>query len=130
MVGKGPKDFLARLSVLNPLTAAENLITALRSAAEANPYPTVVEWTVADRRRITMVLPRHWILIRDPHSFRGMLAWEGVRQHCESIEISGQHVAAFAPLDAFRRGRYGKATLTLKRFNAAEPNAEGELLFL
>jgi starch synthase (maltosyl-transferring) len=130
LVEKSPKGFLAALAALDAAKAAANLVETLQAAAGETQYPSVVEWAVQDRRRVTMVPPGHWLLLRDPHSFRGTLAWEGLQQHCESIEISGEHVAVFAPVDSFRRRRSGPATLTLERYQAAEARLSGQLLFL
>ncbi len=128
-VAQSPRDFLAALAALSPAEAASDLVGALRKA-QPNLYPAVVEWDVLDCRRITMVPPRHWLLARDAIPFRVTLASDGLQQHSESIEIGGEHVAAFAPVDAFRRRRSGKATLTLERFNAEQRQVQGELLFL
>ncbi|MGZ8920520.1 MAG: alpha-amylase family glycosyl hydrolase, partial [Limisphaerales bacterium] len=130
LVDEHPKRFLAALSVLSPDEAAQNLLAGLRAAMQSELYPAVVEWKWSDRPRVTPVPPEHWLLISDETPFRSTLSFGNSMQHAESVELGGRHIAAFAPVDLFRRRREGDATVTVQRFNATPANRSGNVIFL
>ena len=90
-------------------------------AAEAGKiFPRVVEWTLPDARRVTLVPPGHWLLIADSAPFRAELRSQksGVRSpnpavHVQSIAVGDRHIACFAP-----RESAAETKLILERYAA------------
>lgn len=129
-VAADPRRFLASLLAVSPTDSARGLMPALQGAAQLGRFPNVIEWTLLDRRRVTPVPPKHWLLIKDEAPFRAVLSWSDQQQHAQSIEINGAYYACFGPVDVFKRRRHGEAELRLERYAADLPAAHGALLFL
>jgi len=102
-------------------------VRAVRRALTRNRYPAVVRWAPADRPRVTLVPPGHWVLIEDSHTFRARLTFESSTRivQVESIAVGVGHGAFIAP----GRGR-GDATLVLERYGDGDPDVAGALRFL
>ena len=130
MVAKDPALFLTALTVVDRADASRDLLSAIESAARTGIYQPVIPWSVADARRVTPVPPGHWILVSDLHPFRAKLAWGEIQQHVESVEINGRHIAVFAPVDGFRRRRFGPATLSVRQFQELPTTISSDLIFL
>jgi len=87
--------------------ATKTLAGLLPEVEAGKIYPRVVEWTLIDRRRVTLIPPGHWLLIQDTAPFRATLEMRsaecGVRNgnpgaiHVQSIPAGNVHVACFAP---------------------------------
>ncbi|MBI3875788.1 MAG: glycogen debranching enzyme N-terminal domain-containing protein [Verrucomicrobia bacterium] len=76
----------------------------------AASYAPVVTWRLADRSRVLLVPPGHWLLIEDTVPFRATLTRGQRIEHAESIVVKKGHIACFAPC-----GFSGDATLELER---------------
>ena len=107
------------------------LAAATRDGAcpEAVPgsYHPVVVWQPRDRKRITLVPPGHWVLIRDTHRFRIRVTPqpEGLEHHDESIPIESGHIAVIPP-----RNHRGEAGLELERYAPDTPRVVATLRYL
>src|SRR6185295_12853748 len=86
---RSPKSFLGSLAHLDKKLAREDLLAALNACAEEKKYPQVIAWGLIDRRRITTVPPRHWLLIEDDAPFRAALRFAGGPQawHVQSVAV-------------------------------------------
>ncbi|MBI5384710.1 MAG: glycogen debranching enzyme N-terminal domain-containing protein [Verrucomicrobia bacterium] len=125
-VDECPARFLGVSTVLDRSLVQQDLRAALERAVAAHPFPQVVAWRVADRRRITLVPQRHWLLIEDSAPFRATLNFaDGATKHVQSIAVRAGHIASFAPGAAA-----GDATLTLERYAAELPRVEAVVRFL
>jgi predicted glycogen debranching enzyme len=90
--------------------ATKTLADLLPEVEAGKIYPRVVEWTLIDRRRVTLVPPGHWLLVQDTAPFRATLqmrsAESGARNenpgaiHVQSIPAGNIHVACFAPRES------------------------------
>ncbi len=110
---RDPEAFLAAAARLgaegNPATDRP----ALEQGSDA--YPQVVVWREPDLRRVTLVPPRHWLMLLDASPFRAVvsIAGEPHPRHAESILTQKGHVALFPP-----RLTPGDATLEVDRLAA------------
>lgn len=119
-----PKDFLARIGRVADGT-----------------YSPVVEWTLADAKRILLVPPGHWLLLRDSVPFRATLVSTACsrrpdhsqltdgdcKEHARtgSIPVADGHIACFPP-----SGFTGDAVLSLDRLSATPAAVTGTIRFL
>jgi hypothetical protein len=97
-------------------------------------FPRVVEWTLIDRRRVTLVPPGHWLLIQDTAPFRATLQMRsaecGVRNenpgaiHVQSIPSGNGFIACFAPREA------SDFQLSLERYAATSTKITAAIRFL
>lgn len=107
------------------------LAAALRGdSVNAAAYSPVVEWSLADSRRVVLVPPGHWLLVRDTAPFRVSLRSRGAgksapAQRADSIPVTGGHVACFAP-----GAGSGDAELALDQPGASAVDGAGILRFL
>ncbi|MGA2854354.1 MAG: amylo-alpha-1,6-glucosidase, partial [Verrucomicrobiota bacterium] len=147
-VERSPKNFLAAAAEFGGAgfepagfesrgqdARATKTLAGLLSEVEAgNIFPRVVEWTLIDRRRVTLVPPGHWLLVQDTAPFRATLQMRsaecGGRNenpgaiHVQSIPADNVHVACFAPLFC------GDAELILERYAATSQNVSAAICFL
>ena len=120
-VNADPKAFLAQLS---------------QRADSA--YAPVVEWMLADTKRVLLVPPGHWLLVRDTAPFRATLVPAASSRrpsptdggckrpaHTDSILAADGYIACFSPSDFS-----GDAVLSLDRLNATPATASSTLRFL
>ncbi len=124
-VDRSPRNFLAAASEL----AAEgnsipfpDLLAQLEKNAR---YPRVIEWTLIDSRRVTLIPSGHWLLVADTAPFRATFQFAGVMLHVQSIAAGGRHVAAFPPQTDAADG-----TLSLERYAATSQKIIGSIRFL
>jgi hypothetical protein len=75
--GRSPKNFLAAASEFVACDARTPLAELLRATEAGEIFPRVVEWTLIDARRVTLVPAGHWLLISDS---------ERVPRHLENAE--------------------------------------------
>ncbi|HEY6167242.1 MAG TPA: glycogen debranching enzyme N-terminal domain-containing protein, partial [Verrucomicrobiae bacterium] len=125
---ENPERFLAAVSrrSADGLSAADDLLSALGQASESDEYSPVVTWSLADRTRILLAPPQHWLLVRDLAPFRVALKHpDGKLRHAESLQVSGGHIASFAPQDFT-----GDAELTMERYDSEPKSVSGTIRFL
>ena len=123
LVERDPKRFLGALAYVDGRLASANLIEALNAAEPQKQFPRVVTWGLIDRRRVTLVPPDHWLLVRDDAPFRVTLRLEaGASQHAESLLVGKGYVAAFPP----RRGE-SDAELKLERYGVTDQQVTGAI---
>jgi starch synthase (maltosyl-transferring) len=92
-------------------------------------YRPVVVWQRADRQRITLVPPGHWVLLRDSVPFRARLtvADGSLPVNVESIPANGGHIACLFPRNP---SATADATLEFERYNGDERHVQATLRFL
>jgi starch synthase (maltosyl-transferring) len=130
--------FLGCLGHLDPAGTHSDLLAALDSAKDQ--YPQVVMWTMLDLRRITLIPPRHWLLLRDDRPFRARLQCvsQGTQEVVEAIEVRDGFVACFGPKQAsvscdaeLELERYASTTEISRaqvRYLSAAPSYSGHLV--
>jgi predicted glycogen debranching enzyme len=120
------KRFLGSLAYLDRKLAQADLVAALDAAMRLTKFPKVITWELIDRRRVTLVPPGHWLLIRDVVPFRASVQF-GARpaQHEESIAAGKSHIAGFPP-----RNIAGDTTLFLERYGITDRQVSGVVRFL
>jgi glycogen debranching enzyme len=110
-------------------------------APHTSAYAPVVEWTLADTKRVLLVPPGHWLLVRDAVPFKATLVPGASSRRpdhslptdgdcksparADSIPTANGHVACFAP-----QHFTGDATLALDRLNATPAAASSTIRFL
>jgi predicted glycogen debranching enzyme len=119
-VEASPRNFLAAISYLDAREAADDLLEALEKTLAAVRYVPVVKWSLVDARKVTVVPPRHWLLLEDTVAFRATLELNGRREHVESIAAGGSHHAVFGP-----ELSPGNAILRVQRFANEDQSVEG-----
>lgn len=130
-----PERFLSAALLLKPQDTRRDLLGALMRARDALQYPRVVEFVPRDVRRVTLVPPGHWVLVRDERPFEVEVR-DGDRViHARSVEVDREHVVALAPhagererdvrLQLSRFTEAGRLVVGTLRFLAAEPVYEG-----
>jgi predicted glycogen debranching enzyme len=131
-VGQSPKNFLAAASEFTVRNAQVPLAELLVEVAAGKVFPRVVQWTLFDVRRITLVPPGHWLLIEDSAPFRATLENRNAKSriqnpatHVQSIAVGNNHVAAFAPRDSA-----AETELVLERYAATSPKVSATIRFL
>ena len=132
--GLSPKNFLAAAGEFAARNAKTPLADLLSEVEAEKIYPRVVEWTLIDRRRVTLVPPGHWLLIQDTTPFRATLQIRSAECatrnenagaiHVKSIPAGKVHVACFAPLFC------GEAQLVLERHAATSQKVTAAIRFL
>jgi starch synthase (maltosyl-transferring) len=131
IAGRSPFDFLAALPHLDVTLAETDLLAALDAAIRQDGFPEVVRWNLIDRRRVTLVPPRHWLLIEDEVPFRVALEVAGEKvegraaRRMESVAFGNRHIACFAP-----DGTVGDASLSLERYAGIDQQVVASILFL
>ncbi len=100
LVHANPAGFLGSLAHLNRNRSRADLLAALKEAS--GNFPHVVVWSAKDRSRVTMVPPRHWLLLRDAKRFSATLNSGQGRplENAEAIEVEEGYVAFFPPREA------------------------------
>ncbi len=133
-VEHSPKNFLAAASECAAREGKAALTDLLAETEAGQVFPRVVEWTLLDANRITLVPPEHWLLVEDSTPFRATLAMsqkENGRQnknaavvHVQSTAVGSRHIASFAP------GAAAEAELVLERYAATSPKVSATVRFL
>jgi predicted glycogen debranching enzyme len=119
-VDSNPRTFLAAISYLDENAVANDLLETLENTLSAIRYAPVITWSLADAKKVTIVPPRHWLLLQDSARFRATLKLNGRAEHVESIAAGDSHYAFFGPaLSA------GDAVLRLERFAGEQQRVEG-----
>jgi starch synthase (maltosyl-transferring) len=94
----------------------------------AEGYRPVVTWSPADRTRVTLVPPGHWLLVRDTAPFHARLT--GAGEFTENVEAVAVHDGFIACLRPRQPQASTDARLELERYGATEPHLAGNLRFL
>ncbi|MBK8573194.1 MAG: hypothetical protein IPN91_11215 [Holophagaceae bacterium] len=68
-VASDPGAFLAALPYLDARLLRQDLLAALDAALAAQAFPQVTVWRVEDVRRVSLVAPRHWLLLQSSDPF-------------------------------------------------------------
>jgi starch synthase (maltosyl-transferring) len=119
-VERSPRTFLTAISYLDERAAAGDLIEALENTLAEVRYAPVVTWSLADAKKVTVVPPRHWLLLEDTTRFRATLELNGRAEHVESVEAGKLHHAFFGP-----ELRPGDGVLRVERFWSEQQRVEG-----
>jgi predicted glycogen debranching enzyme len=130
--GCSPKDFLAAASEFAARDAGTPLAELLRATEAGEIFPRVVEWTLIDARRVTLVPAGHWLLISDSAQFRVTLKTRNGGDkavHLQSIPAGNGFIACFAPRESAadaelvleRHAIISQKISAVVRFLASEP---------
>ncbi len=133
--GRSPKNFLAAAGEFAARDAKTPLADLLSEVESGKVFPRVVEWTLIDRRRVTLVPPGHWLLVQDTAPFRATLEMQnaecGMKNgnagaiHVQSIPAGNIQIACFAPREAS-----GEAQLVLERYASTSQKISAAICFL
>jgi len=123
---RSPRNLLATVPWLDPGAARKDPVSALQRTVIQ--FPQVVEWSLADCKRVTLVPPRHWLLLEDRSPFRATLKLEEKPLHIESIEAGDGHAACFPPVAAAAGGL--EVDLILERYAAEDQEVVARIRFL
>lgn len=96
-VAADPAGFLASISGLDRALLATDLLAALEAARTRAVYPQVVQFRPEHAQRVTLVPPRHWLLVRDELPFEVVLARAEGDLVVRSTKMASGHVAAIPP---------------------------------
>ncbi len=126
-VERDARSLLGSLAYLDKKLASEDLLAALNAAARQKKFPQVVTWGLVDRRRVTLVPPDHWLLVRDDARFRATLffAKSAPARHAQSVAVGDGYVAFFPPRDGS-----SNAELVVERFGITDRQVTGAVRFL
>ena len=130
-----PKNFLAAAAEFAVRDAKTPFADLLPEVEAGKIFPRAVEWTLIDRRRVTLVPPGHWLLVQDTAPFRAALEMQneecGMRNgnagavHVQSIPTGNGFIACFAP-----RETAADAQLILERHAATPQKVSAAIRFL
>jgi len=133
--GRSPKNFLAAAGEFTARGAKIPLSDLLSEAESGKIFPCVVEWTLIDRRRVTLVPPDHWLLIQDTTPFRAELRNQNTEVgnrnastdtiHVQSISVRNGQIACFPP-----RKSAAETKLILERHAATSQKVSAAIRFL
>jgi starch synthase (maltosyl-transferring) len=127
-VNDSPENFLAAASEFAGHPAESSFTGMLHDCGQKKYLPKVVSWTLPDQRRVTLVPPGHWLLIRDSAPFRAALKLHDTGEpvvHIQSIAVGDGHVACFPP-----RAALVDAELNLERYAGDNQHVQGAIRFL
>ncbi len=131
-IERSPKNFLAAVSEFSVREAKTPLADLLAKVEAGKVFPRVVEWTLLDARRITLIPPQHWLLLEDSAPFRATLENQNPEskiqnpaRHVQSIAVGERHLACFPP-----QPFVGEAKLTIERFAPDSQKTKATLCFL
>ena len=122
-----PAGFLAALRGVDREALQRDLLGALESASRAIGYPSVVTVRADDARRITLIPPQHWILVRDEHPFAVDFTGPDGTRTLRSTAMADDHVAAFLPGPVIKEH---DASLCIERFGAPGTHVRVEVRLL
>ncbi|HEX7577709.1 MAG TPA: glycogen debranching enzyme N-terminal domain-containing protein, partial [Verrucomicrobiae bacterium] len=133
--GRSPKNFLAAAGEFAARAVKTPLADLLPEVGSGKIFPRVAEWTLIDRRRVTLIPPGHWLLIQDTAPFRAELRSRkpeaGSRNesaatiHVQSISVREGHIACFPP-----RESAAETELILERYAATSQRVSAAIRFL
>jgi starch synthase (maltosyl-transferring) len=124
-VEAGPRRFLTALADLDLAAAETALLRALQKSADSSRFSPVIEWSLIDSRRVTLVPPGHWFLVRDEGPFRATLDSGGPLRHDHSVQAGTMHVTAYPP-----ETKASEARLFLERYGGSPAHLTTAIRFL
>jgi predicted glycogen debranching enzyme len=130
-----PAKFLAAVADLKADGSAPSLeeLLPLKDLLKKDRFPQMVQWTLLDLRRVTLVPPGHWLLVEDTVPFRATLTFANGSppKNVQSVASSNSHVASF-PFGVHPLGCPARveAKLLLERYSDADPHTEATIHFL
>ncbi|MFT3927949.1 MAG: amylo-alpha-1,6-glucosidase [Myxococcales bacterium] len=124
LAAEDPEAFLAATFALDASAAGKDLLAALEQARRAVAYRPVIQVRVEDARRITLVPPEHWLLVRDAQPFEIELAEPSGMLHLRSVAMDEGHVVAVPPRDGASER---DVSLRIDRFGELGPSIETRL---
>ncbi|HEX5659651.1 MAG TPA: amylo-alpha-1,6-glucosidase [Polyangiales bacterium] len=125
LVAKDPAAFLAAIGALDPTATRKDLLAALRATSAR--YPRVITFRAEHARRVTLVPPAHWLLVRDDYPFEVVLERGDDDLVVRSTRVDDGHIAAIPPHD----GELERdLTLRLNRFQEEGTVIEAQLRLL
>lgn len=93
-----------------------------------DPFPNVILWEPDDVRRLTLIPPGWWLVIRDQEGFRAHLHLPGsLPVHAVSVEFEEGHLVAFAPR---QDDQSVEASLEVEHHDPHRPRLAAKLRFL
>ena len=124
---RSPAAFLAALPHVDGDTLRRDLLAALDGALAVPGFPRVTPWQAEDVRRVSLVAPGHWLLLKDASPFDATLRMADQPDlHLRSVPVDGGFVAAVPPIPL----REGDATLILQRHVSGAGTLHAGLRFL
>jgi predicted glycogen debranching enzyme len=97
-------------------------------AAFPDPFPNVIIWEPDDVRRLTLVPPGWWLVIRDREGFRAHLQLPGsLPRHAVSVSFEEGHLVAFPPR---QDDRPVDASLEVEHHDPHRPRLSAKVRFL
>ena len=124
---RDPGAFLAALPRVEAGPLRRDLLAALDAALAHRTFPRVTAWEAGDTRRVSLVAPGHWLLLKDPSPFEATLRMAGQADlHLRGVAVDAGYVAAVPPLPS----RQGPATLLLRRHCAGAKPLRADLQYL
>ncbi len=131
-VERSPKNFLAAAAEFAASDAQTSFGEILGNVETQKIFPRVVEWTLLDTRRVSLVPPGHWLLVEDSAPFRATLKMSNPESriqnpavHVQSLVVGDRHIACFAP-----QGIAADATLLLERYATTSQKITAAIRFL
>ncbi|MET0283625.1 MAG: amylo-alpha-1,6-glucosidase [Polyangiales bacterium] len=124
-VARDPAGFLAAIGGLDRSLARKDLLAALQHTQAR--YPRVITFRAEHARRVTLVPPEHWLLVRDDFPFEVVLARGDGDLVLRSTRMDEGHVAAIPPHDGEQER---DLTLRLNRFQEEGTVIEAKLRWL
>jgi predicted glycogen debranching enzyme len=123
-------DGIAALAEVSQETAAVNrpqgILERLQDSMAREQYSRVILWEAIDCKRVTLVPPGHWLLLKDSARFRATLQLpDGSVQNVESIGVREGEVAWFLPPSV-----KGEAHLRVQRWKDGARPLEARLQLL
>ncbi len=126
-VARDPAAFLAALPHLDEEQLSRDLLAALDTALAVSDFPRVTLWDAEDVRRVSLVAPDHWLLLRDASRFHATLSSPGQPDlNLRSVPVDGGFIAAVPP----RPARKGDASLQMNRHAPGHEHFRARLTFL
>ena len=127
-ITRSPKNFLAAASEFAARNAKTPFTDLLFEVEAGKVFPRVVEWTLLDARRVTLVPPGHWLLIEDSAPFRAELKSQDENTaalHIQSIAVGDRHIACFPPHETA-----AETELVLERYATTSQKVSATIRFL
>jgi glycogen debranching enzyme len=124
---RNPEAFLAALPRMEEDLLRRDLLAALDTALAGPTFPQVTVWQAEDARRVSLVAPGHWLLLKDPTPFEATLRMADQPDlHLRGVPVDSGFIAAIPPLSA----RKGIASLSLQRHSPGADLLRADLQYL
>ncbi len=131
-ISLSPKNFLAAASEFAARDAKTPFADLLAEVEAGKVFQRVIEWTLLDARRVTLVPPGHWLLVEDSAQFRATLETKDAeseiqnsKTHVQSLAVGDRHIACFSPRDSA-----AETELILERYATTSQKISATIRFL